>query len=177
MIGDLGECCLAALRVELSVGPPSLAIERSDGPISRTSTPATEAMASRFSSDWEVAAPHRCHFENYLTFRSFNQAARSAKLSLLVIGGSGHGTLRQQGGARERRGARPGCRGGPPAGSAGCEGGDRRRAGQSGQSLAVELGPAASFVRHDVTSEADWARAVEAAEKLGGLHGLVHNAG
>src|SRR5271167_4550508 len=40
-----------------------------------------------------------------------------------------------------------------------------------GQSLAVELGPAASFVRHDVTSEADWARAVEAAEKLGGLHG------
>ena len=39
-----------------------------------------------------------------------------------------------------------------------------------GQSLAVELGPAASFVRHDVTSEADWARAVEAAEKFGGLH-------
>jgi len=38
-----------------------------------------------------------------------------------------------------------------------------------GQSLAVELGPAASFVRHDVTSEADWARAVEAAEKLGGF--------
>ena len=33
-----------------------------------------------------------------------------------------------------------------------------------GQSLAVELGPAASFVRHDVTSEADWARAVEAAQ-------------
>src|SRR5438132_7709324 len=46
-----------------------------------------------------------------------------------------------------------------------------------GQSLAVELGPAASFVRHDVTSEADWARAVEAAENLGGLHGLVNNAG
>src|SRR6476620_3533396 len=41
-----------------------------------------------------------------------------------------------------------------------------------GQSLAVELGPAATFVRHDVTSEADWARAVEAAEKLGGLHGM-----
>ena len=37
-----------------------------------------------------------------------------------------------------------------------------------GQALAAELGPAASFVRHDVTSEADWARAVEAAEKLGG---------
>src|SRR4029078_6067143 len=46
-----------------------------------------------------------------------------------------------------------------------------------GQALAVELWPAASFVRHDVTSEADWARAVEAAEKLGGLHGLVNNAG
>src|SRR5690349_23033448 len=46
-----------------------------------------------------------------------------------------------------------------------------------GQKLAAELGPAASFVRHDVTSEADWARAVEAAEKLGGLHGLVNNAG
>ena len=30
-----------------------------------------------------------------------------------------------------------------------------------GQALAGELGPAASFVRHDVTSEADWARAVE----------------
>ena len=46
-----------------------------------------------------------------------------------------------------------------------------------GQALAAELGPAASFVRHDVTSEADWARAVEAAQKLGGLHGLVNNAG
>src|SRR5512133_2544114 len=46
-----------------------------------------------------------------------------------------------------------------------------------GQALAGELGPAASFVRHDVTSEADWARAVEAAQKLGGLHGLVNNAG
>src|ERR1700731_3397958 len=46
-----------------------------------------------------------------------------------------------------------------------------------GQALAGELGPAASFVRHDVTSEADWARAVEAAQKLGGLHGLGNNAG
>jgi 3alpha(or 20beta)-hydroxysteroid dehydrogenase len=42
-----------------------------------------------------------------------------------------------------------------------------------GQTLAAELGPAASFVRHDV----DWARAVEAAQRLGGLHGLVNNAG
>jgi 3alpha(or 20beta)-hydroxysteroid dehydrogenase len=47
-----------------------------------------------------------------------------------------------------------------------------------GQALASELGPAATFVRHDVTSEADWARAVEAARTLGGgLHGLVNNAG
>src|SRR3954449_1170173 len=46
-----------------------------------------------------------------------------------------------------------------------------------GQALAAELGPAVSFVRHDATSEADWARAVETAQKLGGLHGLVNNAG
>ena len=46
-----------------------------------------------------------------------------------------------------------------------------------GQALAAELGPAAAFVRHDVTSEADWARTVAAAQKLGGLHGLVNNAG
>ncbi len=46
-----------------------------------------------------------------------------------------------------------------------------------GERLAAELGPAAVFLRHDVTSEADWARAVRAAEQLGGLHGLVNNAG
>ncbi len=46
-----------------------------------------------------------------------------------------------------------------------------------GQRLAGELGPAAVFLRQDVTAEADWARAVEAAERLGGLHGLVNNAG
>src|SRR3978361_2488343 len=46
-----------------------------------------------------------------------------------------------------------------------------------GQALAAELGRAVAFVRHDVTSEADWTRAVEAAQKLGGLHGLVNNAG
>src|SRR4051812_49020000 len=59
---------------------------------------------------------------------------QAVQLPNFLIGhrGSGHGTRRQQGGARERRGARPGCRGGPPAGSAGCEGGDWRRAGQSG---------------------------------------------
>jgi 3alpha(or 20beta)-hydroxysteroid dehydrogenase len=42
-----------------------------------------------------------------------------------------------------------------------------------GQSLAVELGPAASFVRHDVTSEADWARAVEAAQKRREIFGIL----
>ena len=54
--------------------------------------------------------------------------------SLSAIGGSGYGALRQQGSARERRGARPGCRGGPPAGSAGCKGRNRRPPGQSGPS-------------------------------------------
>ena len=46
-----------------------------------------------------------------------------------------------------------------------------------GQRLAAELGDAAVFVRQDVTREDDWAKAVEAATGLGGLHGLVNNAG
>ena len=46
-----------------------------------------------------------------------------------------------------------------------------------GRQLASELGPAAAFVRQDVTQERDWETAVKAAEKLGGLHGLVNNAG
>jgi 3alpha(or 20beta)-hydroxysteroid dehydrogenase len=46
-----------------------------------------------------------------------------------------------------------------------------------GSALAKELGSAATFVRHDVTSEADWVSAVKAAETFGGLHGLVNNAG
>lgn len=46
-----------------------------------------------------------------------------------------------------------------------------------GQALARELGPAAVFERQDVTEAADWARCVAAAEALGGLHGLVNNAG
>jgi 3alpha(or 20beta)-hydroxysteroid dehydrogenase len=46
-----------------------------------------------------------------------------------------------------------------------------------GRRLAAELGQAAVFVRHDVTQEAEWTRAVAAAEGLGGLHGLVNNAG
>src|SRR5580693_8789381 len=46
-----------------------------------------------------------------------------------------------------------------------------------GESVASELGDAATFVRQDVTQEGDWKTAVNAAEKLGGLHGLVNNAG
>ena len=46
-----------------------------------------------------------------------------------------------------------------------------------GRQLASELGHVATFVRHDVTQEMDWETAVNAAEKLGGLHGLVNNAG
>ena len=46
-----------------------------------------------------------------------------------------------------------------------------------GRRLESELGRAATFVRHDVTQERDWDAAINAAEKLGGLHGLVNNAG
>src|SRR5580693_8755444 len=46
-----------------------------------------------------------------------------------------------------------------------------------GESVASELGDAATFVRQDVTQEGDWKTPVNAAEKLGGLHGLVNNAG
>jgi 3alpha(or 20beta)-hydroxysteroid dehydrogenase len=46
-----------------------------------------------------------------------------------------------------------------------------------GQALAAELGRAAVYLRHDVTEEAGWARAVDAALGLGGLHGMVNNAG
>src|SRR5690348_8858967 len=48
---------------------------------------------------------------------------------------------------------------------------------KEGSELARQLGSAAKFVRHDVTQEADWTRAVGAAEGFGGLHGLVNNAG
>jgi 3alpha(or 20beta)-hydroxysteroid dehydrogenase len=48
---------------------------------------------------------------------------------------------------------------------------------KEGTELAKELGAAAKFVRHDVTSETDWSRAIQAAETFGGLHGLVNNAG
>ena len=46
-----------------------------------------------------------------------------------------------------------------------------------GRALAAELGQSASFVRHDVTLETDWARAIAAATALGVLHGMVNNAG
>jgi len=46
-----------------------------------------------------------------------------------------------------------------------------------GRQLASELGNATVFVRQDVMQERDWETAVNAAEKLGGLHGLVNNAG
>ncbi len=48
---------------------------------------------------------------------------------------------------------------------------------EEGRRLADELSPASVFLHHDVTEEAGWAQAVAAAEKLGGLHGLVNNAG
>jgi 3alpha(or 20beta)-hydroxysteroid dehydrogenase len=46
-----------------------------------------------------------------------------------------------------------------------------------GRQLASELGHAARFVPHDVTQEKDWEAAISAARRLGGLHGLVNNAG
>jgi 3alpha(or 20beta)-hydroxysteroid dehydrogenase len=46
-----------------------------------------------------------------------------------------------------------------------------------GRQVASELGDATTFVHQDVTQERDWITAVNAAEKLGGLHGLVNNAG
>jgi 3alpha(or 20beta)-hydroxysteroid dehydrogenase len=46
-----------------------------------------------------------------------------------------------------------------------------------GRQLGSELGNAAVFVKQDVTQERDWETAINAAEKLGGLHGLVNNAG
>jgi 3alpha(or 20beta)-hydroxysteroid dehydrogenase len=48
---------------------------------------------------------------------------------------------------------------------------------QDGEALARELGDAATFLRHDVTDPEGWRAAVNAAERLGGLHGLVNNAG
>ena len=47
-----------------------------------------------------------------------------------------------------------------------------------GNALAKEIGAAARFYKHDVTSEAGWASVVQAAEKdLGPVDILVNNAG
>ncbi|WP_294046668.1 glucose 1-dehydrogenase [Sphingomonas sp.] len=46
-----------------------------------------------------------------------------------------------------------------------------------GEAIATELGAAATFVRHDVGDENDWRHAIEIATQMGGLHGLVNNAG
>ncbi|MEN0075712.1 MAG: glucose 1-dehydrogenase [Paracraurococcus sp.] len=48
---------------------------------------------------------------------------------------------------------------------------------EQGEALARELGPAARFIRQDVTREADWLAAVQLAEELGPLTGMVNNAG
>ena len=49
---------------------------------------------------------------------------------------------------------------------------------KAGEKLAASLGENAAFVHHDVSVEGDWDRAVStAAERFGGLHGLVNNAG
>ncbi|MEV7599167.1 glucose 1-dehydrogenase [Kitasatospora sp. NPDC089797] len=49
---------------------------------------------------------------------------------------------------------------------------------EDGRATAAELGERARFVRHDVTSEADWQRVVDfATAEFGAVHGLVNNAG
>lgn len=49
---------------------------------------------------------------------------------------------------------------------------------EKGQALAAELGEDSLFIKHDVTSEADWARVIEATEAHFGLVDvLVNNAG
>ena len=49
---------------------------------------------------------------------------------------------------------------------------------QDAAELALELGPQARFLAHDVTSETDWQRVIEAAEKdFGPVSALVNNAG
>ena len=47
----------------------------------------------------------------------------------------------------------------------------------AGKALAAQLGNGAVYLHHDVTKEEDWDAAVKAAEAMGGLHGLVNNAG
>ena len=47
----------------------------------------------------------------------------------------------------------------------------------AGKALAAQLGNGAVYIHHDVTKEEDWDAAVKIAEGMGGLHGLVNNAG
>ena len=47
----------------------------------------------------------------------------------------------------------------------------------AGRRVAADIGAACAFVTLDATREGDWTAAVEAAERLGELHGLVNNAG
>ena len=147
--------------------------------VGREGGPAPGNVGGDWPGPRQLPFKNRRHLMFEMTLKSdlLNQAVRSAKLSLLVIGGADmarfdnkvvlvSGGARGQGAAEARLLVAQGAK---------VVIGDVLD--NQGQSLAVELGPAASFVRHDVTSEADWARAVEAAEKLGGLHGLVNNAG
>jgi 3(or 17)beta-hydroxysteroid dehydrogenase len=47
-----------------------------------------------------------------------------------------------------------------------------------GRAVATAIGPAARFVRHDVTSEADWTAAIDATvDAFGGVHVLLNSAG
>lgn len=46
-----------------------------------------------------------------------------------------------------------------------------------GEKLVAELGPAARFFAHDVTSEQEWDRLAEMCLSAGGAHGIVNNAG
>jgi 3alpha(or 20beta)-hydroxysteroid dehydrogenase len=48
---------------------------------------------------------------------------------------------------------------------------------REGRDLARQLGNSCAFVRHDVTSEEEWAQAVQTAESFGPLRGLINNAG
>lgn len=48
---------------------------------------------------------------------------------------------------------------------------------EAGERLALELGNAATFVRHDVSDEGAWGPVVQAALHAGPLRGLVNNAG
>jgi len=48
---------------------------------------------------------------------------------------------------------------------------------QEGLELAAGLGDCASFRRLDVSDVADWDKVIAHCEQLGGLHGLVNNAG